>query len=95
MGYRIFYHPSVSAHDLLPLNQTLRERIRQAIERRLMTEPTYYGEPLRYRLKGYWKLRVGDYRIVFRVENDEVWVLSIGHRKQVYAVPPQRLIWRP
>ncbi len=43
-----------------------------------------YGEPLRKTLKGYWKLRAGDYRVVFKVVKDEVCILGIIHRKKVY-----------
>ncbi|WHZ29084.1 MAG: hypothetical protein OJF51_003884 [Nitrospira sp.] len=31
-----------------------------------------YGTPLRKTLRGYWKLRVGDYRVVYKIEGDEV-----------------------
>lgn len=62
----------------------MRSRIRRAIETRLTTEPHKYGVPLRRNLKGYWKLRVGDYRVVFLVEGEEVFVLIICHRKDVY-----------
>ncbi len=34
-------------------------------------------------LKGYWKLRVGDYRVVFKVSGQEVWILGIINRKEV------------
>ena len=43
-----------------------------------------YGQPLRRGLKGYRKLRVGDYRIIYRVEGEYVVILKIGHRKEVY-----------
>jgi hypothetical protein len=40
------------------------------------------GETLaaaRLRIKGYWKLRVGDYRVVFEIVKNEVWIFaSIG-----------------
>ena len=95
MPYRLVYHPAVLAKDVPSINRNLQVRIMQAVEQRLTTEPTYYGEPLRHQLKGYWKLRVGDYRIVYQVVGHEVWVLRIDHRKDVYALPPQRLSWRP
>ena len=95
MGYRLLYHPAVIAEDLPAINRNLQIRIRQAVERRLATEPTYYGEPLRHQLKGYWKLRVGDFRILYQLVGQEVWILRIQHRKDVYDVPPQRLTWRP
>ena len=95
MAYRIVYHPDVVADDLPSINRDLQRRIHRAIEQRLMIQPTYYGEPLRYRLKGYLKLRVGDYRVVYQIVGQEVWILRIQHRKDVYVVPPQRLIWKP
>lgn len=95
MAYRILYHPAVQHEDLRVINTNLHTRICRAIEQRLTTEPTYYGEPLRHRFKGYWRLRAGDYRIIYRVVGHEVWILKIGHRKDVYAAPPQRFIWRP
>ncbi len=95
MAYRIVYHPAVLAEDIPSINRNLQRRLVQAIERRLTTEPTVYGAPLRHRLKGYWKLRVGDYRIVYEVVGQEVRILRIDHRKDVYALPAQRLSWRP
>jgi mRNA interferase RelE/StbE len=40
--------------------------------------------PLRRTLKGYWKLRVGDYRVVFEFDRSMIIVLGIGHRKDIY-----------
>ena len=95
MTYRLLYHPQVVEKDLPAINRNLQVRIRHAIERRLATEPTYYGEPLRHRLKGYWKLRVGDYRVIYAVAGQQVLIITIGHRKEVYAARPHRLLWRP
>ena len=63
---------------------------RKAIEQRLTTSPHEYGQPLRKTLKGYWKLRVGDYRVVYRVEKKTVVVLGIRHRKDVYEEITER-----
>ena len=95
MGYRLVYHPAVLAEDIPAINRNLQVRILRAIERRLTTEPTYYGEPLRHRFKGYWKLRVGDYRVVYHVVSQEVWIYRIDHRKDVYTLSLQRFSWRP
>ncbi|MBI5846779.1 MAG: type II toxin-antitoxin system RelE/ParE family toxin [Nitrospirae bacterium] len=84
MPYEVRYHPEVRAVDIPLLNAALKKRIRKAIEERLMTAPQQYGEPLRKTLKGYWKMRVGDYRVVFKVVECEVWVLGIINRKDVY-----------
>jgi mRNA interferase RelE/StbE len=62
----------------------MRERIRRAIESRLMTAPQEYGLPLRKNLGGFWKLRVGDFRVVFKVEGEMVYILAIRHRRSVH-----------
>ena len=84
MSFELRYHPDVKNIDISLLSGKLRGRIKRAIETRLATEPQRYGEPLRKTLKGYWKLRVGDYRIVFKVVKHEVLILGIIHRKKVY-----------
>jgi mRNA interferase RelE/StbE len=84
LPYELRYHPDVRDVDILQLNQTLRNRIKKAIEQRLSISPHQYGEPLRKTLKGYWKLRVGDYRVVFKIERNEVWIFAIINRKNVY-----------
>jgi mRNA interferase RelE/StbE len=56
-----------------------------------MVSPQLYGDPLRKTLKGYWKLRVGDYRIVFRITGKEITVFGIIHRKTIYEVVDKRL----
>ncbi len=80
MTFELKYHPDVRAVDIPLINSKLRRRIKKAIETRLITAPHQYGEPLRKTLKGYWKLRVGDYRVVFKIMESEVWILGIIHR---------------
>jgi mRNA interferase RelE/StbE len=82
--YTVKYHPNVKETDLPRTNANMRERIRRATESRLMTAPQRYGIPLRKNLRGYWKLRVGDYRVVFKVESAVVYVLGIRRRKNIY-----------
>jgi mRNA interferase RelE/StbE len=84
MPFTLHYHPAVRFEDLPLIDRRTKDRIRKAIEERLKTAPQEYGEPLRKSLKGYWKLRVGDYRVVFKVIETEVWILGIRHRKSVY-----------
>jgi mRNA interferase RelE/StbE len=84
LPFELRYHPDVRSVDLPEINETLKRRIRKAIEERLATAPQKYGKPLRKNLRGYWKLRVGDYRVVFKIVEDEVWILGIIHRKAVY-----------
>jgi mRNA interferase RelE/StbE len=89
--FELRYHPDVKSIDIPLLDAKLRTRIKKAIEMRLTTAPHLYGEPLRKTLRGYWKLRVGDYRVVFKIVAEEVWILGIIHRKQVYEAIKKRI----
>ncbi len=91
MAFTVKYHPDVREVDLPRINVKMRERIRRAMESRLMTAPQEYGLPLRKSLGGYWKLRVGDFRIVFKVQGEVVYVLGIRHRKKIYEEVPGRI----
>jgi len=42
-------------------------------------------------LKGLLELRVGDYRVVFRIVKNEVWIFAIMHRRDVYQRIETRL----
>ena len=84
MAFTVKYHPAVKEMDLPLINVKMRERIQRAIESRLMTAPQEYGLPLRKNLGGFRKLRVGDYRVVFKIEGEIVYVLGIRHRKNIY-----------
>lgn len=94
MACALVYHPDIQKEDVPKINRDLRDRISRAIESRLTTAPGRYGEPLRGTLKGYWKLRVGDYRGVFRVVKDEVWIFGVIHWRDVYDSILRRLSYR-
>jgi addiction module RelE/StbE family toxin len=76
----------VIEEDLPKLPTTVRSMIKKAIEERLMVDPIGFGKPLRYSLKGYRRLRVSDYRIVYRIEvkTNVILISAIKPRKDVY-----------
>jgi mRNA interferase RelE/StbE len=84
------YHPDVKEIDLPLLNGRMKTRIKNAVETRLVIAPHRYGEPLRKTLRGYWKLRVGDFRVVCKIE-EAVLILAIIHRKKVYEAVKKRI----
>lgn len=91
MAFTVKYHPDAKEVDFPGINAKMRERIRRTIESRLMTAPQEYGLPLRKSLRGYWKHRVGDYRVVFKIEREIVYILGIRHRKSIYGDVPVRI----
>ena len=84
MRYILKYSPEVKKNDLHKIDKPSRARIKKVIEERLAVRPEVFGRPLRRTLKGYWKLRVGDYRIIYKVINQTIRVYAIIHGKEVY-----------
>ncbi|MBI4042329.1 MAG: type II toxin-antitoxin system RelE/ParE family toxin [Deltaproteobacteria bacterium] len=85
MNYKIEYLDSVVREDIPQISPPDRRRIKRAIEERLQTKPLEFGKPLQYSLKGCRRLRVGDYRVIFVIEEPNlVKIVKIGHRKEVY-----------
>ena len=82
--FDILYHPEVVREDLRNLNKDILKRIKAAIENRLRRAPTDYGKPLRAELKSLWRLRVGDYRILYMIAGTQVVILQIVHRRDAY-----------
>ncbi|MDO8581872.1 MAG: type II toxin-antitoxin system RelE/ParE family toxin [bacterium] len=91
MNFALQYHEDVVRIDIPRLSSTMRVRIKRAIEERLTTHPEHFGKPLRRSLKGYRKLRVGDYRIIFRIEVQVVKIFVIDHRSIVYLMSSKRI----
>ena len=70
------------------INKPEQLRIRQFIKDNLanLDNPRSMGKALQGNLKGLWRYRVGNYRLVCQIYISEliVMVLEIGHRKDVY-----------
>ncbi len=88
--YEIKYHPLVVSEDIPKLGGSDRQRIKVAIEQKLTSHPDLFGVPLRQSLKGHRKLRVGDYRVVFRIEGNQIVIITIWHRSDVYVRAEKR-----
>ena len=85
MSWKVTYKNSVQK-DLKKISKDIQYIIKRAIEEKLMTDPLKFGLPLRRNLRGLMKLRVGDYRIIYSIDEKvvTVHVIKVGHRKDVY-----------
>ncbi len=82
--YQVLFHHEFPK-DLENTPANIQGRILKAIEERLSQAPDQYGERLRQSLRGYWKLRIGDYRVVFELTNRQVRVYGVMDRREVYT----------
>jgi len=94
MKWEIVYHKEVES-DLKSIGHSSARRIITAINKKLTCDPERFGAPLSYHLKGFRKLRIGDFRVVYQVVQQKVivFVLAVGPRrdKEVYRSASDRV----
>jgi mRNA interferase RelE/StbE len=83
VAVRVLYKSSV-ARDLKKTSPSDKQRILRQIEDVLANDPRS-GDPLHGEFEGLFKLRVGDYRVVYAQVNENVLVLRIRHRSKAYG----------
>ena len=84
MAVKVEYKASV-AKDLRRLDRSTALRVLGRIEKALVTEGKK-GEPLAGEFAGMYRLRVGEYRVVYARTDEGYLVLRIGHRREVYRM---------
>lgn len=74
--------------DLKKLHPLIQHKIITFLQEQIkrLDNPRMIGKNLRGKLKNYWRYRVGDYRIICEIRDNEILivVINIGHRKDVY-----------
>jgi mRNA interferase RelE/StbE len=68
------------------LDRKAQKVIRRYLKERIAAadDPKRFGAPLSHDLAGFWKYRIGDYRIICRIEEEKlaVFIARVRHRKQ-------------
>jgi mRNA interferase RelE/StbE len=74
--------------ELNKLGRPAQEKILAYLDDRIAGEedPRRFGEALKANLAGLWRYRIGDYRLICIIGDEEmiILVLTAGHRKDVY-----------
>jgi mRNA interferase RelE/StbE len=74
--------------DLKKLDKPVQKRIASFLRKRLAEtdDPKQLGKALQGQYAGYWRYRVGDYRLICHLKNEEliIIVVEVGHRKDIY-----------
>lgn len=69
--------------DLKSLNNEIKKRILDKIKF-MAKDPINYSKKLVNSRIGEYRFRIGDYRVIFDIDNNNIVVLRIGHRKNIY-----------
>lgn len=82
MAYKIIYSKH-AYKDIKKLDSVVVKKLGKTIKR-------YSQEPLKHARKlvssdiGEYRWRVGSYRIIFDISNDNIQILRVGHRREIY-----------
>ena len=74
--------------ELRKLNRSTQDDILRYFRERIMVDddPRRFGKALRHELQGLWRYRIGDYRVVCQIQDEQLIVLAliVGHRRNIY-----------
>jgi mRNA interferase RelE/StbE len=76
-----------AAKTLKAFDKAIKKRIEQFIDQLIKNEsPRATGKALQGDLKGLWRYRIGDYRLICQIKDNEliILVVEIGNRKDIY-----------
>jgi mRNA interferase RelE/StbE len=85
--YEPAFHPDVEK-DLRGLDKPTRRRILAKISLLLEHADVVRHEPLTAKWAGLYKLRAGDYRVVYEVDHEgrRIIIHAVGHRREIYKL---------
>jgi len=75
--------------QLLKLDKPIQKRLLDWLEDRIegCKNPRHFGEPSRGEMAGLWRYRVGDYRVICEIQDQQLVVLAlaVGYRREIYS----------
>lgn len=87
MRYKVEY-TRTAVKQLKKMDKKIAALILSFIEEKLVgcENPRLYGEALQGNLNDKWRYRIGEYRILVKIEDDIliITVVELGHRKDIY-----------
>ena len=94
-AWNVRIHKLVLSEDFASIGSVRQRIVLKAVGKKLSVDPKGYGTSLRGDLSGYWRLRVGDVRVIYRIDEKDVvvLVLKVGMRRndEVYRQMLSRL----
>jgi mRNA interferase RelE/StbE len=79
----ILVYTSRAAKDISRLDSNIKTRIKESLEK-YSESPINYARKMMDPVLGTYRFRVGDYRIIFDIHDNEIVVLRVGHRKDIF-----------
>jgi mRNA interferase RelE/StbE len=78
-----FVYTRRAERDIKKLEPNTKDRIGKVLLR-YSEDPLRFAEKLSDPILGEYRFRIGDYRVIFDIKGDEIVVLRVGHRREIY-----------
>ncbi len=82
--YEVVYGDLINSKNLKKFSPQVLKKIKQSIDAKLTTQPELFGKPLRKSLRGFRRMRISDFRVIFKIEKKVVKIVFIGKKPDVY-----------
>ena len=82
MSFRLLY-TKLAVADIRKLDSVTKNRIKKKLEL-YQTDPIQYSKKLINSSLGGYRFRIGDYRIIFDLDDDNIVILHVSHRRESY-----------
>jgi len=82
MGYKLLYTKS-AAKDIQKLDTVVKKRLRNKLET-YASNPLFYAKKLTDSSLGTYRWRIGNYRIIFDIDGNNIVILRVKHRREIY-----------
>lgn len=85
MTWQISFTPGAEK-ELKKLGKQESQRITRYLKERVTQDPRALGTVLKGQLREFWRYRVGDYRVLVKIQDEKLLILvvHIGHRSKIY-----------
>jgi len=85
LAYNTIWHEE-SLKDLKKFDRKIAKKIVEKVKNYLTQDPIELGTPLKGNLKGFYRYRIGEYKIIYVLDRPEkkVIILNVKHRKEIY-----------
>ena len=82
MRYNLVYTKR-AVRDIKKLDSTIKKRVGTTLLK-YKENPLDFSEALKNSDLGTYRFRIGDYRVIFDIERNDIVVLRVGHRREIY-----------
>jgi len=82
MSYKLIYTKS-AVKDIQDLDAVAKHRLQKKLEIYVLN-PLHYAKKLTHNDIGEYRFRVGNYRVVFDIDGNNIVILRVGHRREIY-----------